>query len=357
MGIRDGLRRLIEVRPSPRRWPIATGAAIALAVPALAFTLAGEPALGLVASNGAFLTLHLGDRPAAQRARRLPFVAAGLFAGAALAALAAPVPVLGTLVLAGIALAAAVLTLGYRAGPPGSVFFVMVPGIIGSLVAPRSLGGAGDDPLVVLGVLAVGLAFAYLVVLAPLALPAVRARSRDAGPPAPLRFALTDESRIVLARVAVAIVLATAVSIPLGLHRSYWVLVTVVAVLQSGVLRRLTALRATHRILGTVLGAGIFLVLALAGPDGVLLVLALAALQYVVELLVVRHYGLALVFITPLALLVAARAPGTDAPGLAAERIVDTGMGAAIAVLVLAVEFALERRAARTGADGHAPLS
>ena len=131
---------------------------------------------------------------------------------------------------------------------------------------------------------------------------------------------------------------------------------TVVAVLQSGVHRRLTALRATHRILGTILGAGIFLVLALLDPGGVVLVLVLGVLQFVVELLVVRHYGLALVFITPLALLVAARAPGTSAPALAVERIVDTGIGAVIAVVVLVGEFALERRAARTGADGRAPL-
>ena len=183
--MRDGLRRLVEVRPSPRRWPTALNAALALVLPGLALTLAGQPTLGLVASNGAFLTLYLGDRTPAQRARRLPLLAVGLFASGALAVVAAPVPVLGTLVLAAIAFAAAVLTLGLRVGPPGAVFFVMIPGIVGSLVAPPSLGGAGDDPLLVLGVLALGLAFAYLIVVAPLVVPSVRARSRAAGPRRP----------------------------------------------------------------------------------------------------------------------------------------------------------------------------
>jgi Fusaric acid resistance protein-like len=356
MGLRDEVLRLFEMRPSPRRWPTALNASVALVLPALALILAGQPTLGLVASNGAFLTLYLGDRPTAHRARRLPLVAAGLFGGAVLGAAAAPIPVLGTLVLAAITLAAAVLTLGLRVGPPGSVFFAMVPGVIGALVAPRAAGGAGNAPIVVLAALAFGLAVAYLVVVAPLVLPAIRKRGRDAGASAPLRFALGDESRIVLTRVGVAVALATAVSIPLGIHRSYWVLVTVVAVLQSGVHRRLTAVRATNRILGTILGAGIFLVLALARPDGVVLVLILAVLQFTVELLVIRHYGLALVVITPLALLIADRSPGANPAALAVERILDTGIGAAISVVVLVAEFALERRAARTGADGRAPL-
>ncbi|BDZ47616.1 FUSC family protein [Naasia aerilata] len=175
----------------------------------------------------------------------------------------------------------------------------------------------------------------------------MRARSASGGPAAPLRFALTAESKIVLARLTAAIVLAAAVSIPLGLHRSYWVIVTVIAVLQSGVLRRLTTARAANRILGTVLGAAIFVAVALVVPDGVGLVLVLAGLQFLVELVIVRHYGIALIFITPLALLVAVRQPGVSAGGIALERIIDTGIGAALAVLVLAGEFLIERRATR----------
>jgi hypothetical protein len=357
VGIGRELKRLLEVRPSPRRWPIALNAAVALALPALVLTLAGEPRLGLLASNGAFLTLYLGDRPLAHRARRLSLVGAGLFAAAGLASLTAGIPALATAVVAAIALVSAVLTLGLRVGPPGGVFFAMVPGVVASLVAPLSAGGSAMAPGTVLAVLALGLVVGYLVVVAPLVVPAVRARSAGAGPAAPLRFALTPESRIVLARLAAAIVLAAAVSIPLGLHRGYWVVVTVIAVLQSGVLRRLTTVRAANRILGTVLGAAIFVAVALVVPDGVVLVLVLAALQFLVELVITRHYGLALVFITPLALLVAVRQPGVSPGGIALERIVDTGIGAVIAVLVLAGEFFLERgRAGRGIADGPDPV-
>ncbi|WP_210478821.1 FUSC family protein [Naasia sp. SYSU D00948] len=356
MGIGRELRRVVEFRPSPRRWPIALNGAIALALPAVTLTLAGQPTLGLVASNGAFLALYLGDRPLLHRARRLPLIGAGLFASAALAVLVAPFPVLTTVLIAAIAIAAAVLTVGLRVGPPGSVFFAMVPGVMASMVAPAEDGGAGLDAGPLLGVLALGLVVAYLVVVAPLAVPAVLRRARSEPPPAPLRFEVGRESRIVLTRVVVALALAAAVSIPLGSHRSYWVVVTVVAVLQSGIHRRLTTVRAANRILGTVLGAGIFLVVALIDLDGVVLILVLAALQFCVELVIVRHYGLALVFITPLALLVAVRHPGVSAGAVVAERILDTALGAVLAVVVLVAEFVLERRAARPGAGRDAPV-
>jgi len=347
MGIGRELRRLVEVRPSPRRWPIAVNGGLALALPAVTLTLLGQPTLGLVASNGAFLALYLGDRPLLHRARRLPLIAAGLFASAVLAVLVAPFPLLTTVMIAAIAVTAAILTVGLRVGPPGSVFFAMVPGVMASMVAPVDHGGAGLDPLALLGVLAFGLVVAYLVVIAPLIVPAVRRRARADQPPAPLRFVTGHESRIVLTRVIIALGLAAAVSVPLGSHRSYWVIVTVVAILQSGIHRRLTTVRAANRILGTVLGAGIFLAVVLLDLDGILLVLVLAALQFAVELVIVRHYGLALVFITPLALLVAVRHPGTSVGSIVTERIVDTAIGAGIAVAVLVAEFLVERRRAR----------
>ncbi|BDZ47617.1 hypothetical protein [Naasia aerilata] len=168
MGIGRELRRLVEVRPAAaRRWPTALNASVALALPALVLTLAGEPKLGLLASNGAFLTLYLGDRPLGHRARRLPLVGAGLFLAAALATLTAGNTVVATVVVAAIALASAILTLGLRVGPPGGVFFAMVPGLAAALVAPMATGGSGMSPVTLLAVLALGLVVGYLVVIAP----------------------------------------------------------------------------------------------------------------------------------------------------------------------------------------------
>jgi uncharacterized membrane protein YccC len=57
----------------------------------------------------------------------------------------------------------------------------------------------------------------------------------------------------------------------------------------------------------------------------------LGALQFTIELVVVRHYALALVFITPLVLLLTGAATGSiGSVDVALERIIDTIVGAAL---------------------------
>ena len=105
--------------------------------------------------------------------------------------------------------------------------------------------------------------------------------------------------------------------------------------LQAGQASRSNATRAVHRIVGTVCGVALFGLVELAEPRGLWLVAILALLQFAIEVVVARHYALALAFITPTALRISAAA-GTDAPlTLVSERVVDTVLGAAIAMAVL----------------------
>ena len=98
--------------------------------------------------------------------------------------------------------------------------------------------------------------------------------------------------------------------------------------------RRAAVQRGLHRMLGTVVGAGVYALLALLHPSGLWLALLLGALQFTIELVVVRHYALALVFITPLVLLLTGAATGEiGSMDVAWERIVDTLVGAALGAL------------------------
>jgi len=140
-------------------------------------------------------------------------------------------------------------------------------------------------------------------------------------------------------RLVIATGIAVLVTAPLGIHRAYWVVVAVVAILQNGHRLRLTGLRAVHRVLGTLVGLGLFALVSLASPSGIWLALLLMALQFVVELVVIRNYGLALVFITPLALTIASQAGSAEVPVIVGERFFDTLLGAAIAMVVLLAAF------------------
>lgn len=89
--------------------------------------------------------------------------------------------------------------------------------------------------------------------------------------------------------------------------------------------------RAVHRMRGTILGAGVYALLALLHPTGLWLALLLGALQFTIELVVVRHYALALALITPLVLLLTGAATGTIGDmSVALERVVDTLAGAVL---------------------------
>ena len=86
-----------------------------------------------------------------------------------------------------------------------------------------------------------------------------------------------------------------------------------------------------------------FALLALLAPQGLLLALVVGLLQLVTELVIVRHYGLALVFITPLALTIAEAGSGAPVPPLVLDRVIDTVAGSAVALGVLVADLGVER--------------
>lgn len=87
-----------------------------------------------------------------------------------------------------------------------------------------------------------------------------------------------------------------------------------------------------HRLLGTAIGLGVsWLLLSLPlGPWSIAVIIT--ALAFIIETAVVRHYGFAAIFITPLTLLLAeAGKVGLIDPGVLMEaRFIDTLLGCAL---------------------------
>jgi len=324
--LKHAMASLIRLAPSPGpRWPIGLRAAIAMAVPIALMSLLGRPELGFQAATGAFVALYGTHLPVIERVRVVPFLAGGLMSAALLGALAGPSQAATLVGLAVVAIAAAAAMFGFRIGPPGPLFVVLVYGLSSHIVA------SGADAGVYVVTVACGILFASLVSLAPLTLPSRRrvvARPLREILPGP---AWTDGERMLVARVAIVTVVGIALGLVLDPERAYWIVGAAIAVIGVAADRRAALTRGMHRMIGTIIGAGVYLLLAPLPIPALWLALVLGVLQFTIELFVVRNYALALVFITPLVLLLTGAATGTvDTVAVATERVVDTLVGAAL---------------------------
>ena len=301
---------------------------MAVGLPLAAFALTGDVQHGALASLGALAVLYAGGVPPRRRAVRVFGVGVGLVAAMAAGTLAAGSR-FGTVAVIALVAALAVLLSRWRSvPPPGALMPVLV-------CATATQIPLHSTPLATrIGLVALGATVAWVVAMADVPFRRRTAAASSSRPPTPpwpqiLRAA---------ARAALGTGAAALLALTLGLPRPDWAAVACAAVLLHDA-SRATLRRAGHRAAGTAAGIGVAgLVLAVA-PGALAIVVLVVALQFVVELVVARNYTLAVVFITPLALLQGALATGQlDGPiaGVLAGRLVETVIGCTLAVLVQA---------------------
>ena len=309
-----------------------------MGLPLLACAAAGDVRAGALAALGALAVLYAGPAEAGRsRIGRVALAGIALVLAAVAGTFAAGHPLAAVVVIMLLAGGTAFWTRWRSVPPPGALMPVLVTATTTQIPlavwpwAPR------------LGLVAGGVLVACLVVAAR-----DLTRRRSAPPAAAPEQRRPLDALSGAARVALGTGGAALLAVLLGLPRPDWAAVACAAVLVSDV-PRATVRRAGHRAMGTVGGialAGVALSLDL-GPLG--LVALVVALQFVVELLVVRHYAFAVVFITPLALLQSALATGhlgAQATPLLTARLLETLVGCLVAV---AVQL---RTPAPRGADG-----
>lgn len=316
--LKEELDQLATVNPSHRPWQMPFAAALALGLPMFAGVYIGHMNIGMVASLGGLVFLYLPGTALHHRMVWLMACAFGMVACFALGLASHLLPGLDVAALTLIAIFATMACRFYGVGPPGSLFFVMAAAI--AVYSPLSLPQLPAR----VGLIALGCLLACLIAL----LYSLFILRRC--PPAPAPALQGDFDSVVVASVLIGLFVGLSLLLArsLQLERAYWVPVSCLAVIQGASLRAVWQ-RQLQRVLGT--GVGLLLAWALLRlpftPLGMALLITLLA--FVIEILVVRHYGLAVVFITPLTIYLAEAATmGQGTPGeLVQARLLDTVLG------------------------------
>ncbi len=329
---------VIRVGPHRGDHRVALRAALSVGIPLLLLLALGRLDLSVYASFGAFAALY--GRTDLPRTRVRMQAVAGtvlvscMLIGTALSALATP----ALASVAVVALVAATVTLfAYRAQwhPPGALFAVFAAGATASFPAT----GATFATVLLVG----GASVLWSLLVTTVFVVARRGSWRR---PARTRPPIGTVAWEMTATVGVAALLAgVAGALLVGTHW-YWAMVGAVAAVGGAhVTARL--IRGVQRLVGTLLGVLIAAgLLALDLPPWVVLLVAVG-LQAGAELFVGRNYGIAMLFITPLALLMVSLASPVAPEMLLRDRVVETVIGVAVGTLVAIVSAGLRRRTAR----------
>lgn len=209
--------------------------------------------------------------------------------------------------------------------PPGNFFFIMLM----SVGACQPFHPA-DIPMRI-GLLGLGTMFACLLALA-YSLYRIRKGQKIEQNLIVVRvkhYTNISESLVVGSFAAVSLLAAHA----LRLGFPYWVPISCLAVMQgidSGHILR----RGIQRVSGTFLGLGLATVLLKLQLPSLGLCLCIILLQFTIEMLVVRNYALAVVFITPLTIFLAETTnPQLQGNGVILHRFWDIALGSFIGAL------------------------
>lgn len=320
--LRQEWLELVTIHPSDRPWQMPFAAALAIGLPLAVGAWFDRLDFGLVSSLGALVFLYLPWTALHHRMVWLLACAFGMTACFAFGVMSHFLPLLIIPVIAVIAFLVTIICRFYRVGPPGSLFFVMAAAI--GAYSPASVL---DVPLKV-GLLAMGSLLACMVAFTySLAILRVRAPEPVAPlPPFDFDFVVTDAA-VIGAFVGLSLLVAQA----LELQRPYWVPISCLAVIQ-GVSMRAVWTRHLHRVIGTSLGMVLAWALLSLPLDKWGICVMVTALSFIIETAIVRHYGFATIFITPMTIFMAEAAHlGAEVPGpLIAARFIDTLIGCAI---------------------------
>jgi len=317
------LKDLFSWSDIKRPWHLAVLAAVCVGIPALIGAATDQFAVATLSSLGAMVILYLPKTRTAHRMVTLAMCSFGFMVCFAVGSLSSFNPYLAALALGVLSFGAIVITRYYRLPSPGSFFFILVSAL--AIYLPFDLGKwTSNIGMVALGgILSCALAFVYSVMTGANDLPATKVETD------PQVNAIILEAALVAFFIAFSYLFA----IWLALPNALWVPISCAAILQGATYRMIWH-RNVHRIVGTAIGMGVAWFLFSLQPNYWVLALSMIFFQFLVELLIVKNYGAAVIFITPLTVIMAEfTSVNMSTAVLLEHRLVDISIGSVIGII------------------------
>ena len=326
MSERSGvLAQLLHVGPHRGAHRVAARAAVSVLVPLLALWGAGHLELSIYATFGAFTSLYGRTHVGLSRVRMQGTLAVVLTVSVVLGVAVGLSPHRAWLAVPVAAVIGGVGSLLADAQdwhPPGPLFLIF------SFAACASV--PSHPPDVVTAALVAGASAAFSVVVGGLGSvvrrdPLMPTRGR--------RASYAAVARRHVARNAGSVLLAGLIATASGIGHPYWAMVSAVVPLAAGDVHA-QVVRGVHRLVGTALGLVLAAAFFAVDLGSLALVLVVVALQGTAELFIGRNYAIALLAITPLALLMVHLVAPVPTGTLLLDRGAETFIGVAVGVLV-----------------------
>ncbi|WP_323816255.1 FUSC family protein [Cellvibrio sp. NN19] len=319
--IKHHIAPLFALKKANRPWHIPFIASIAVGIPTSIGAYFGRFDLGLIGCLGAMVFLYIRPTSIPHRMATMVVCAFGFAASFALGLSVSFYPYLGAAILGYVATLAAFITRFYAMPPPGSFFFILVT--VMGVTLPFDLAALPMRVglMTLGGILSCLLVFFYslwAVHRVPVIIPEQQQEVRT--------------SVIVMEACVIGLFVGGSylIALLIGLPNPYWVPISAAAIMQ-GVSFRMVWHRKVHRIAGTVIGMGLAWVIFQFSLTTWEMVAVIVLLNFLIEFLVVRNYGLAVIFITPLTVLFAEASPTSINPDLLLKaRLFDIVLGSLI---------------------------
>lgn len=313
------IKSLFVMNKPSRPWHVALVATIGMAIPALLGVYLGQMANAILACVGSMVILYIPRTSIPHRMVTLAVCSFGLVFCFALGLASGFTICASAITLFFATLLTDFICRYYSIPAPANFFFVFLAALGCTLpfnleLIPMRIG------LVALGcMLSCCLAFIYsLCVTLPKPNPVVAVEKNIP--------AVVMQSSVMGLFVGGAYLLAEL----LGLEKPYWVPISCAAIMQGANLQ-LVFQRKVHRVAGTALGMLLAWCIFSQSLHGWSFALAIILLFFIVEVLVVHHYGLAVIFITPLTMLFAeGSASRVLHESLVITRMLDIALGSAL---------------------------